>query len=403
MDALHQDFRVGFRYPVHFTRRVFSPDNALLRSLVVATPPGPAAAVVVLDAGVARAHPGIVAEIDAYAARHADAMRLAAPVLVVTGGEVCKNDERHLAAIRQHIHAAGLCRHSYVIAVGGGAVLDTAGYAAATAHRGVRLIRVPTTVLAQGDSAVGVKNGVNAFGLKNYLGAFAPPVAVVNDFTFLDTLEDRDWLGGITEAIKVALVKDAAFFEAIERAAPRLAARDAPAMEYVIRQSAALHLAHIASGDPFETGTSRPLDFGHWAAHKLESLTGGGLGHGEAVGIGIALDSTYAHLAGLLAEGDWRRILTLIGGLGLAVYAPALESHVDAASNPRSILRGLDEFREHLGGELTIVLLRGIADPVDVHAVDTDVMIRSMALLRRMAASGAVSARAVSTIGSAPE
>jgi 3-dehydroquinate synthase len=250
---------------------------------------------------------------------------------------------------------------------------------------------------------VGVKNGVNAFGLKNYLGAFAPPVAVVNDFTFLDTLEDRDWLGGITEAIKVALVKDAAFFEAIERAAPRLAARDAPAMEYVIRQSAALHLAHIASGDPFETGTSRPLDFGHWAAHKLESLTGGGLGHGEAVGIGIALDSTYAHLAGLLAEGDWRRILTLIGGLGLAVYAPALESHVDAASNPRSILRGLDEFREHLGGELTIVLLRGIADPVDVHAVDTDVMIRSMALLRRMAASGAVSARAVSTIGSAPE
>ena len=93
-----------------------------------------------------------------------------------------------------------------MVAIGGGAVLDAVGYAAATAHRGVRLIRVPTTVLSQDDSAVGVKNGINAFGKKNFVGSFAPPHAVLNDFDLLRTLQDRDWRAGISEAVKVALL-----------------------------------------------------------------------------------------------------------------------------------------------------------------------------------------------------
>ena len=121
--------------------------------------------------------------------RHRDVVRLAGPILIVPGGEAVKNDIRHIEEILQVIQDAGLCRHSYVLAIGGGAVLDAVGYAAATAHRGVRLVRIPTTVLAQDDSAVGVKNGINAFGKKNYLGTFAPPSAVINDFSFLPTLD----------------------------------------------------------------------------------------------------------------------------------------------------------------------------------------------------------------------
>ena len=187
---------------------------------------------------------------------------LAAPVLTVPGGEAIKNGLEPLHRIQQAIQDARLCRHSYVVAIGGGAVLDVAGYAAALAHRGVRLIRVPTTVLAQDDSGVGVKNGINAYGhQKNYLGTFAPPAAVINDSSFLTSLSDRDWRGGISEAIKVALIKDARFFDFIERNAAKLTARHLPTMEKVVRRSAELHLTHIAtSGDPFELGSARPLE-----------------------------------------------------------------------------------------------------------------------------------------------
>src|SRR5207342_1375288 len=171
------------------------------------------------------------------------------------GGEKVKNLPRYVKEILRAINDGGLCRHSYVVAVGGGAVLDVAGYAAATAHRGVRLIRVPTTVLSQDDSGVGVKNGINAFGKKNYLGTFAAPFAVINDADFLTTLSDRDWRSGISEAIKAALIRDAGLFDFIEQHAVRLKQRDMGVMKDVVSRSAALHYAHIATGgDPFELG-----------------------------------------------------------------------------------------------------------------------------------------------------
>jgi 3-dehydroquinate synthase len=294
MDVVDQQFLVTFRYPVHFARGVFAATNPLLRKVLTdKSHRRPTDFAVMVDDGVVRAHPGLLADIDAYAGT--GGLQMTAPVLVLPGGEAVKNDPRHLQAIYERLHDAALCRQSYVVVVGGGAVLDAVGYAAATAHRGLRLIRVPTTVLAQDDSAMGVKNGVNAFGKKNYLGAFAPPFAVINDFDFLPTLLDRDWLSGVSEAIKAALIKDPDFFAHIEHQAGKLVGRDQAAMEDVIRHSAALHLSHIATaGDPFEQTSSRPLDFGHWAAHKLEQLSGHRLRHGEAVAIGIALDSTYS-------------------------------------------------------------------------------------------------------------
>jgi 3-dehydroquinate synthase len=228
-----------------------------------------------------------------------------------------------------------------------------------------------------------VKNGDNAVGTKNYFRTYAPPFAVINDSAFLVTLADRDWVGGLSEAVKAALIKDPAFFADLEQSAERLVARDAAAMERVIRRSASLHLAHIANGgDPFELGSSRPLDFGHWSAHKLELLSGHRLRHGEAVAVGLALDCTYARLSGWLPEADWQRIIGLLQRLQLAVHVAELDDHPDDPAHPRSVLRGLEEFREHLGGRLTLLMLRGIGQPVEIHDVDRGVMMRSIEVLR---------------------
>ena len=402
MDVIQQEFLVPIRYPVYFTTGVFDVSNGLLRDIVVTGAHSnvadsedilPARMVVVLDRGVERTHPALVDAIAAYAKAHAAAMALSGPVVVVPGGEPIKNEPRHLDRIIEAINSAALCRHSYVVAIGGGAVLDAVGFAAATAHRGVRLIRVPTTVLSQDDSAMGVKNGVNAFGKKNYLGTFSPPFAVINDADFLATLSDRDWRGGTTEAVKVALIRDPQFFGFLEQHAAALVDRDLAAMAKVIRQSAVLHLRHISTGgDPFEQGSSRPLDFGHWAAHKLEQVTNHRLGHGEAVGIGIALDSTYSYLAGFLAEPAWRRIIHLLGSLGVAVYDPAIEEHLSTPDHPDCVLRGLAEFQEHLGGRLTIMLLKDIGQPFDAHEIRTDLVVRSIEITKSLEADRVASA-----------
>ena len=394
MDVIQQEFLVPVRYPVYFTTGVFDVSNGLLRDIVAAGRVShssasdgedqlPAKIMVVLDRGVERSHPDLVRAIASYCSEHRAALTLSGPVLVVPGGEPIKNEPAHLDRIIEAINSAALCRHSYVVAVGGGAVLDAVGFAAATAHRGVRLIRVPTTVLSQDDSAMGVKNGVNAFGKKNYLGTFSPPFAVINDAAFLATLSDRDWRGGTTEAVKVALIRDPRFFEFLEQHAAALVDRDLETMAKMIRQSAVLHLRHISTGgDPFEQGSSRPLDFGHWAAHKLEQVTNHRLGHGEAVGIGIALDSTYSHLAGFLSESAWRRIIHLLGSLAVPVYDPAIEEHLSTPEHPDCLLGGLAEFQEHLGGQLTIMLLKDIGQPFDVHEIRTDLVVRSIEIIK---------------------
>ena len=340
----------------------------------------PAKVAAVADHGLLEGHPDLIEQVEEYCRRHEDVLRLMAPVLVLPGGERVKNEWRYVLDVLRVMESAMLCRHSYVVAIGGGAVLDVVGFAAATAHRGMRLIRVPTTVLAQDDSAIGVKNGINAFGKKNYLGTFAPPFAVINDFRFLPTLSDRDWRAGISEAIKVALIRDAGFFDFIESPAASLE-RARSAGHGAARPALApcCIYDHIATGgDPFELGSSRPLDFGHWAAHKLEQLTDHRLRHGEAVAIGIALDTTYAYLAGFLPERDWRRIIDLLLASGCRSTRRSSSQHLDKDSDSRNVLRGLDEFREHLGGRLTIMLLRDIGQPFDVHEIRRDVMIRSI-------------------------
>jgi len=131
-----------------------------------------------------------------------------------------------------------------------------------------------------------------------------------------------------------------------------------------------MHMQHIArGGDPFESGSSRPLDFGHWAAHKLEHMTDYTLRHGEAVAKGIALDMTYALLMGLISQDVWKRTITLLEQLGLDLHIP-----VKSERETGKLLDGIREFREHLGGELTITLITDIGKKHDVHEIDTEVM-----------------------------
>ncbi|MFC4454188.1 3-dehydroquinate synthase [Deinococcus sonorensis] len=382
--TIQQQVVVTFRYPVQFTRGLFDPAN---RTLLDALPlqDRPARLLFVLDDGFVAQHPALQGQIERYVAQHASRLELAGPLLSVPGGEAVKHDPAQVDTVREAINRGGIDRHSYVVVVGGGAVIDMAGYAAATAHRGVRLIRIPTTVLSQNDSAVGVKNSVNRYGKKNWLGTFAPPFAVLNDLDFLVTLPDRDWLGGLSEAVKVALLKDPAFFRELEAGAPALRDRNLDAMDRAVYRCAELHLQHIAgSGDAFEQGSSRPLDFGHWAAHKLEALTHYELRHGEAVAIGIALDSTYSFLAGLLPEADWQRIIRLFQTLGLATFHPRLLDHLDDPAHPAGVLAGLNEFREHLGGVLTIMLLRSVGQPLEVHDMQLDLLRQAILRLQTL-------------------
>jgi 3-dehydroquinate synthase len=269
-----------------------------------------------------------------------------------------------------------------VVGIGGGAFLDMIGFVAATTHRGVRHVRVPTTVLGQNDSGVGVKNGVNAFGMKNLLGCFAPPFAVLNDAAFLRTLHPRDKIAGIAEAVKVSLIRDSLFFEWLEGNADALRECAPPAMARMIRRCAELHMRQIAhGGDPFETGSAWPLDYGHWSAHKLESLTAHELRHGEAVAIGLALDARYSVQIGMLAAHGEERVYGLLKRLGFYLWHPAMDTR-DEHGRP-VILRGIEEFREHLGGELTITLLRDIGQGEEVHAMDNNEILHAMAWLRR--------------------
>ncbi|WP_299554049.1 3-dehydroquinate synthase [Seonamhaeicola sp.] len=367
---IKQSFQVKFDFNLIFTSKLFETDNAILVDLLSGHAGTRTKAIVVADQGVTRAHPYLKSAIADYFKHHDNDLELRKPILEIPGGEQSKNDQSYIKSILESINDHGIDRHSYVIAIGGGAVLDVVGFAAAVAHRGVRLIRIPTTVLSQNDSGIGVKNGINYFGKKNFVGSFAVPYAVINDDTFLSTLHDRDWRSGISEALKVSLIKDCDFFQWIEGQIELLNTRDQDTMNELIYRCADLHMKHIQnSGDAFEQGSSRPLDFGHWAAHKLEQLSNYEIRHGEAVATGIALDSTYSHLKGYLTKPELNRILDCIINLGF---------HITYNEMGSEIINGLEEFREHLGGKLTIMLLKALGTGFEVHEMDKALVLASI-------------------------
>jgi 3-dehydroquinate synthase len=381
-DMVLQKFSVPYEYPVYFTRRVFDGGNPLLADVMDRLGERRRhRAAVYIDAGVVAVHPQLLDEIKEYFHARPESLELCSVPVLVPGGEAAKAG---WAAVRDTMWTIGnlhLDRQSFIIAVGGGGVLDMVGFATAIVHRGLRLVRVPTTTLSQNDAGVGVKNGMNEHGMKNFVGTFAPPFAVLNDFSFLPTLTQRDWIGGAAEAFKVAIIKDAEFFDFLCSQAKALRDRQQGPMEELVRRCAVMHLEHIrGGGDPFEFGSARPLDFGHWAAHKLEVMTGFAIGHGQAVAVGIALDSFIAMKQGLLARGPFERI---VGGLldcGLPIWCESLDAR--AADGELVILEGLEQFREHLGGVLNVTLPRGIGQKVEVHHISPDAVEEAVTFLR---------------------
>jgi 3-dehydroquinate synthase len=367
---------VTFKHRVCFTRDAFGPGNDLLAGLLAEG--GGRRVLVTVEESVARAWPELTRRIESYFADLGFDWR---GLHVLPGGEAVKNDDVLVRRVWDAIDRGHIDRHSYLVVIGGGAFLDAVGYAAATAHRGVRIVRFPTTTLSQDDSGVGVKCAINGFGKKNWIGAFAVPFAVINDFAFLHSQDAETRRAGLIEAVKVSLVKDGGFFEWIERQVEQLAALEPAALEECVERSALLHARHIAQGgDPFETGSSRPLDFGHWAAHKLEQLSGFALSHAHAVAIGVALDTLYSARCGLLRECAAERVIDVISGLKLPLWHPALD--LRDANGRRCVHEGLEEFREHLGGELTVLLLRDAGVGQDVHALDEGLVDSCLDLLR---------------------
>lgn len=375
-ESLDIAFDVPFTHRLRVTTDVAGEDFAQLEDLL-AIDPGPSGATKVLL--------WVDSQVDAatgYAKRLGDRLRecdvadLVADPLIVEGGEGVKNNDLAVQSMLRQINDHNLDRRSNIIAVGGGAMLDASGYAAAVAHRGIRLIRLPSTVLGQADSGVGVKNAINYFGKKNWVGTFAVPWGVINDTTLLQSLPDRDYVSGFTEAVKVSLLKDANTFRWLAENAHVIRERDQGTATRAIHESCVLHLRHITEGgDPFEMLEARPLDFGHWSAHRLEPLTNYRLRHGEAVGIGVAIDCLYSSLKFGFPREDANAVIDCLGRLGTPLWHEAIDP-VDR------LLTGLEEFRQHLGGRLTITMLQGIGDPINVHEIDHAAMRQAIEILK---------------------
>ncbi len=381
-DQYHlQRFSVNFEYSINFTHGVFESDSRVLVDAVTRIELNKRhRTIVFVDEGVVASWPDLQKMIEVYFETHSASLQLIDVPYLVPGGEGAKNDPDLVVKYQQSLLEQAVDRHSFILAIGGGAMLDLIGYVAAIIHRGIRFIRMPTTVLSQADSGVSVKNGINAFGVKNLIGTFSPPFAVINDFDFISTLSNRDKVAGMAESVKVALLRDQHFFEWLEEKASSLCNFEPDAMAYLIQRGAELHLEQIVGGgDPFEFGNVRPLDYGHWAAHKLESLSKNEMRHGEAVAIGLALDTRYSYQKGLLSEGDAERVFRLLERLGFALWS----EYLDISDNDLPIVfQGLQEFCEHLGGALCLTMLVEIGRDVEVHEIDEAEMFRAITWLK---------------------
>ena len=378
---IEQNFSVVYCYKVFFDKDIFNFNNSVFVNIFKNIDEFELKKVIFfIDDGVVNSNLDIVEKIVNYCNYYNRYILLKTMPIILKGGEFIKNDFKFNNYIYEIINFNNICRHSFVVAVGGGSLLDSVGFSVATAHRGIRLIRIPTTVLSQNDSGVGVKNGINYFFKKNFIGTFAPPYCVINDSDFLLTLSNRDWFSGISEAIKVSLIKDSEFFYFIRNNVDKLLKRDIDTMCKIVHRCAELHINHIGKGDPFEFGSSRPLDFGHWAAHKLESLTNGRLIHGEAVAIGICLDSTYSYVVGLLDEKSLKIIVQIFLDLKFLIFIDELND--DEKIN--SLIFGIQEFQEHLGGKLNVMMLSDIGIGVNVNNIDCELFFKTISVLKSL-------------------
>ncbi|WP_257389207.1 3-dehydroquinate synthase [Tahibacter caeni] len=286
---------------------------------------------------------------------------LQAASLVLPDGEQYKTLE-HCGEVLEALAALKANRDACVIALGGGVVGDLAGFAASCWMRGVDFLQMPTTLLAQVDSSVGGKTGVNLPAGKNLVGAFHQPRAVVVDTDTLASLPAREYRSGLAEVVKYGAIGDAAFFAWLEREADALAARDDEAVAEAIERSCR-HKAGVVARDEREDGERALLNFGHTFGHALETAGGyGRLLHGEAVAIGMVLAAALSADLGLAAAADAERLQRLLGRLGLSTALPD-------GSDAQALLQLMYLDKKNLSGQLRLILWRGIGAAEIVAAV----------------------------------
>jgi 3-dehydroquinate synthase len=273
--------------------------------------------------------------------------------LILPDGESHKTLAR-TADVFEALADLGASRDATIIALGGGVIGDLAGFAAACWMRGIDFVQMPTSLLAMVDSSVGGKTGVNLPAGKNLVGAFHQPRAVVIDTDVIASLPAREYVSGLAEVVKYGALGDAAFFAWLEANAAALAARDAAAVTHAIAVSCR-HKAGVVGRDEHENGERALLNFGHTFAHALETETGyGTLLHGEAVAIGMLMAAQLSSDLGRAPRADAERLRALLLALGLPVTAPACD--------PERLLGLMRLDKKNLGGQLRLILWRGIGD-----------------------------------------
>lgn len=265
---------------------------------------------------------------------------------VIPGGEGCKNLTT-TASLYEQMVAFGLDRKSTVVALGGGIVGDVAGFAAATYMRGIVCIQIPTTLLAQVDSSVGGKTGVNLPQGKNLVGAFHQPGLVFVDVDFIETLPEREYLTGLAETIKYGIIWDQEFFAYLENHLAQIKARDSECLKHIILRCCAIK-ADIVGQDETENNLRALLNLGHTFGHAFESLTNYRFTHGEAVGIGTICASRLAYRLNLLCRKDLDRIENIFKGYGLPTDYGNL--------NTTDIIAQMHNDKKNIGGRMQIVL-----------------------------------------------
>ena len=275
--------------------------------------------------------------------------------------EAAKN-LKSVEVVARSLVKAGADRRAMVIAVGGGVVGDVAGFAAASYLRGVTLVQVPTTLVAQTDSAIGGKTGVNLPEGKNLVGAFYPPKLVMVDTDTLKALPQREFRGGLAEIIKYGVIADAKLFAFLERNFEKVLARDARALEYLITRSAAIK-AQVVSKDERESGLREILNFGHTFGHALESATGyRKYQHGEAVAWGMMTAALYGHEIGVTPASDVARIVSLVRRMGKLPEWPRLA--------PKKLIELMGSDKKARAGKLRFVLIPRIGKAATYEARD---------------------------------
>lgn len=351
-------------YPIYLGKA----EQGELAAAIHKLAPAPSKAIIVYDDSVEHVAARIARELGTDQANGL--------LINVPSGEESKSI-LHLEHLWKRLLRCGADRKAIVVAVGGGVIGDLAGFAAATWNRGLRLIQVPTTLLAMVDSSVGGKTGINLPEAKNVIGAFWQPTMVWSDVTSLTSLPTREFRSGLAEVVKYGVILDEEFFEFLEEEADAILSRNDEAIIEIIRRSCRLK-AHVVAQDELEsTGLRAILNYGHTFGHAIESLTDyGTLLHGEAVAIGMTMAGRLAAISQRWKTSSWNRQTRLLERFGLPTQ---MEGEIAAVCSEDRMIEAMSRDKKNAYGQLHLILPNRIGEVQTVSDVPTHLVRQAIA------------------------